>query len=93
MEEWITHYYSKHVFASGERPENNFEKIVQWCEKEAEEGDVRAELMIALCYEWGVGVKKDQEKALYWYRKEGVEECLRLLLKVIEYQQKRRKNE
>ena len=93
LEEWLIHNYSKYVFASGERLENNLEKAVQWCEKEAEKGDVRAELLIGLCYEWGVGVKKDQEKALYWYKKEGIEETLRLLLKAIEYKQRGRKNE
>ncbi len=35
----------------------------------AERGDPRAQFNLAYCYEMGDGVKKDMEKALYWYRK------------------------
>ena len=44
-------------------------KRAQWYEKEAAQGDVGAMVKLAAAYEDGVGVPKNQQAALTWYRK------------------------
>jgi TPR repeat protein len=41
----------------------------KWCRKAAEQGEPRAEYMLASAYEAGIGVPKDPAQALDWYRK------------------------
>ena len=73
--------------------EQGNEHFVQFLRKTVQRDrshDGDAELCLAMCYEYGYGVKKDQEKALQWYcrsagaRKGGAEEILRVLEKAAE---------
>jgi TPR repeat protein len=44
------------------------DKISQW-QKEAQQGDPDAQYNLAYLYENGIGVPKDEAKALEWYQK------------------------
>ena len=37
--------------------------------QEAEAGDADAQCHLAVCYNYGTGVRKDEKKAVYWYTK------------------------
>jgi TPR repeat protein len=46
---------------------NNKEEAFKWFEKSAKQNYAMAQLYLGKCYEYGAGVKKDEEKAIYWY--------------------------
>ena len=43
--------------------------MIEWIRKSAEQGYVRAQFELALCYERGIGVQKDVKKSIEWYLK------------------------
>lgn len=49
--------------------EINYEEGVKWLKKSAENGFIGGCDQLALCYEQGIGVDKDLDKAIYWFRK------------------------
>ncbi len=75
--------------------ESQEKEAVRWWMKAAENGDERAQCMLAECYERGDVVEKDYSKALKWFRraaaqldrkdyaKEGVQRCLEMISGVI----------
>jgi len=46
-----------------------YAKAVYWFTKLAEQGNVSAQCELGLCYYYGLGVPKDNEKSVYWYTK------------------------
>ena len=49
--------------------EKNINEAVDWYTKSANLGYYKACLALSNCYENGIGVKKDIDKAIYWARK------------------------
>ncbi len=49
--------------------ENNPELAIKIIRVSAEKGSAEAWLGLGECYYWGIGVKKDMEEAIKWYRK------------------------
>ena len=50
-------------------PKKNAKKAVYWLKKAATKGNVDAQYNLAICYENGVGTKKDYTQAAKWYNK------------------------
>jgi TPR repeat protein len=42
---------------------------MEWYQKAAEQGNAVAQFNIGYLYEYGLGVQKDQSKAMEWYKK------------------------
>lgn len=42
---------------------------VKWLRKSAEQGNERAQCILAVCYENGKGVEKKYREAVSWYKK------------------------
>ena len=49
--------------------QENYEEAFKLYRILAEQGDARAQYMLGICYENGIGVAKDKTKAVRWYRK------------------------
>jgi Sel1 repeat len=47
----------------------NFSETVLWCRKAAEKGHATAQRNLGFCYEFGIGVTRDDAQAVLWYRK------------------------
>ena len=47
----------------------DYEKAVSWFRKAADKGHSGAQYLLGVCYENGLGVKRDVKQAEYWYRK------------------------
>ena len=50
-------------------PEQNYEQVIYWVRKVAEQGEIEGWWMLGFCYCNGVGVKESCQDAIYWYRK------------------------
>ena len=47
----------------------DYNNALHWLLKAAEQGDADAQQNMGVCYELGIGVKKDKQEAVKWYRK------------------------
>ena len=46
----------------------DYKEAVFWFEKAAKQGNPKAQLNLGLMYQMGLGVPKDEETALRWFR-------------------------
>ena len=53
-------------FINGKGIEKSLEKALNWYQKAAKSGYIRAQYFIAALYKEGTRTKKDLEKAIYW---------------------------
>lgn len=64
-------YFSNTDFYS-ESPTNfikDYSQAVKWFSKAAEQGHIEAQVQLGICYENGLGVDKNKDKAYYWWQK------------------------
>jgi TPR repeat protein len=47
----------------------NYKKAARLLQKPAEQGNAEAQASLGFMYEFGEGVRKDDQKAIYWYKK------------------------
>ena len=43
-------------------------ELVQWYQEAAAQGDIESQFLLASCYFYGIGVKKDKAEAVKWFR-------------------------
>ncbi len=43
-------------------------ELVQWYQEAAAQGDLESQFLLASCYFYGIGVKKDKAEAVKWFR-------------------------
>ena len=48
---------------------HNYKEGVYWLKKAAEQGEAVAQYNLGVCYNKGLGVKQDTNKALFWFKK------------------------
>ena len=56
----------RYAMGSGGVPQS-YEQAAYWLRKSAEQGHFNAMVNLGLMYEYGTGVEKDYEQAIYWY--------------------------
>ena len=49
--------------------EKNVDKAIEWWTKAAENGSAVAQYKLGVCYQFGFGVRRNVNRARYWYAK------------------------
>ena len=62
-------YFSNTDFNSGGDFVQDYLQAVKWYLKSAEQGHIKAQAQLGICYANGLGVDKDENKAYYWWQK------------------------
>ena len=57
--------------ASNQGNEKALKKLVEWCQKKADRGDIIAQYELGNYYYYGKGINKNQNKAIEWWGKAG----------------------
>ena len=47
----------------------DFAEAVKWYQKAADQGDAQSQFQVGISYDFGLGVSKNQDRAMYWYLK------------------------